>query len=133
MRLLEYLDNKVKRYLTDGESTCSARYVESKTGGAPLPGWLNRIGLLNIKKNQQPKIDVISNTVKLDDKVETKMDVDVSAEELLNNVKNFYLQHPTYEELSLFQRIFDVINRDPSGFFKLFKSVRADKTRSGLR
>lgn len=121
MRLLEYLDNKVKRYLTDGESTCSARYVESKTGGAPLPGWLNRIGLLNIKKNQQPKIDVISNTVKLDDKVETKMDVDVSAEELLNNVKNFYLQHPTYEELSLFQRIFDVINRDPSGFFKLFK------------
>ena len=93
MRLLEYLDNKVKRYLTDGESTCSARYVESKTGGAPLPGWLNRIGLLNIKKNQQPKIDVISNTVKLDDKVETKMDVDVSAEELLNNVKNFYLQH----------------------------------------
>jgi hypothetical protein len=72
---------------------------------------LNRIGLLNKVK------DVTNNKVKIDD----NMDVDVSAEELLNNVKHFYLQHPTYEELGLFQKIFDVISRDPYGFFKLFK------------
>lgn len=119
MRLLEYLDNKVKKY---------------QIGGAPLPGWLNRIGLrdtlLQGNKRIKPtsyenlddrkgnkRIKPTNDVVKLDD----KMDVDVSAEELLNNVKFFYLQHPTYEELSLFQKIFDVISRDPYGFFKLFK------------
>lgn len=109
MRLLEYLDKKVKGYRV-------------QDGGAPnmfpvgkVPGWLNRIGLLNTKMKLIK--DVTNNKVKIDD----NMDVDVSAEELLNNVKHFYLQHPTYEELGLFQKIFDVISRDPYGFFKLFK------------
>jgi len=130
MRLLEYLDDKVKRY---------------QDGGGPLPGWLNRINLLNTNKrpiNENMKLmnenmkrrmtenrigllntkrklinEVTNNKVRIDD----NMDVDVSAEELLNNVKNFYLQHPTYEELGLFQKIFDAIGRDPYGFFKLFK------------
>lgn len=125
MRLLEYLNTKLKRYLEPIGSgretevfqpTGSASY---QMGGALLSDWLNNIGLLNLKKNKQPIL--IRNTVKLNDKMEMDVDVDVSVEELLNDVKHFYLQHPTYEELSLFQRIFDVINRDPSGFFKLFK------------
>lgn len=126
MRLLEYLDDKVKRY---------------QYGGGPLPGWLNRINLLNTNKrpineniklmNENMKRRMTENRVgllnKLNEvtnkkvKIDDNMDVDVSAEELLNNVKNFYLQHPTYEELGLFQKIFDAIGRDPYGFFKLFK------------
>jgi hypothetical protein len=97
MRLLKYLDNKVKRYLTDGERISSSKYL---TDG-------ERISSESTDGENQ------------DDKMQ--MDVDVSTEELLNNVKYFYLQHPTYDQLSLFQRIFDVINRDPYGFFKLFK------------
>ena len=139
MRLLEYLDDKVKRYHDGGGPVFPVGKV---------PGWLNRINLLNTNKrpinentkliNENTKLmnenmkrrmsenrvgllnklnEVTNKKVRIDD----NMDVDVSAEELLNNVKNFYLQHPTYEELGLFQKIFDAIGRDPYGFFKLFK------------
>lgn len=40
---------------------------------------------------------------------------------VLTDVKRFYLQHPSRQELVSFLNVFKIINKDPLGFFKLFR------------
>ena len=108
MKLLEYLDNKIKKY---------------QTGGAALYG--KRV--LEVDNTNMRDSVKIGDAMDIDLSAADLSTADLSAADLVNNVKNFYLQHPTYDELNLFQKIFDVINRDPLGFFKLFR-IKLKKT-----
>ena len=48
-------------------------------------------------------------------------DNELNDRNVLTDVKRFYLQHPSRQELVSFLNVFKIINKDPLGFFKLFR------------
>ena len=100
MKLIEYLENKVRKFQTGG--------------GVNLQGKFDFKHIFDFKSKPKPKF-----TADTADTVNTKDNKCVAKQETLP--KKFYLQHPSAAEINSFKQVFCTIQKDPLGFSKLFK------------